>query len=198
MPNPTEQLLTLYAAHFAPDPLYIAKPRPTDPSKGRAVKAQLRLAPVYVANPDTPAAGYFDRDANKQGGLFIEIATQQGQNAAGNATFGWTHDSLVRAKLGRADLGKLVWAYHAVRERGEALPKGIADTKTPSAVGLPHKFNGQLTIITYDFGQGYGDLQVSKVTENRRQSIRLSIDEEFQLFRYLGAALDRFHQVGKR
>lgn len=193
-PNQLESLYQWYRTTFSPQPHIIHKPN--GKGNGQALKIQMRMNPVFVETPD---GGFFDREANKQGGLFVEIAPQ-GPKVGDFPTFLWKdREQVVRAKLGIPDITGLLTAIREWRELTHDVPpylQGRADPKS-NQVSLFHKYNSGSTIITYTFDEQQSILRISK-GKDRARSIALTLGEELLLKRYLDMALEAHLRVGKR
>lgn len=186
---------------FAPAPREFHKP--TKSGTGAALKLHLRLLPKLVVLEES---SFFDREANKQGGLFVELAAQEGHDGRGNATFGWRNQAtLVRAKLGMADIQSLLVGQRRYRA-GYDVPADLRGRDgQPNVISLFHKFERNTTAgqskdtsaITYQLDEESGSFRISKSRELNR-SIKLSMGEELVFVRYLELALDAFLRVGKR
>lgn len=188
------ELHTLALTDFAPQQHVIHKPNMK--GTGQALKIQLRLAPKWVATAD---GGFFDREANKAGGLFIELAPQ-GPKVDNNATFLWQDPAqLIRAKLGMADIIGLLAAIREYRTCRADVPEYLrskSDPK-PNEVSLFHKFGTSSTAITYTFQEASSILRVSK-SKDLARSISINLGEELIVQRMLDLALTAYLKVGKR
>lgn len=193
-----EQLNTLYVlaqTEFAPQQHVIHKPNMK--GTGQALKIQLRLTPKWVQTDD---GGFFDREANKNGGLFLELAPQGPKDTNNNPTFLWKdQDKLLRAKLGMADIIGLLAAIRQYRVANMAVPSYLQNKSNPQAdqVSLFHKYKQGSTVITYTFGEEQSVLRISKGKDQAR-SIALNLGEELILERMLNLALTAYLKVGKR
>ena len=193
-----EQLNTLYTlalTEFAPQQHVIHKP--TKNGTGQALKIQLRLAPKWVSTAD---GGFFDKAANKDGGLFLELVPQGPKDENDNATFLWKEpDKILRAKLGMADIIGLLAAIREYRIGRADVPEYLRNKQSPQAnqVSLFHKFGGGSTIITYTFDEQQSVLRISKGKDQAR-SIALTLGEELILERMLDLSLTAYLKVGKR
>lgn len=188
------ELHVLALTEFAPQQHVIHKP--TMKGTGQALKIQLRMAPKWVPTAD---GGFFDKEANKAGGLFLELAPQ-GPMVNGNATFNWKDQSkLIRCKLGMADIIGLLAAIREYRVCRADVPSYLRSKSDPqpNAVSLFHKFAGSSTAITYTFGEESSILRISK-SKDLARSISLHVGEELILQRMLDLALTAYLKVGKR
>lgn len=191
-----EQIAVLVGTSFAPQQHVIHKP--TLKGTGQALKIQLRLHPKWVEGKDG-GAGFFDRKANKEGGLFLEIAPQGPKDENGYPTFLWRDaDKILRAKLGIPDITGLLVAIREYRHLNRNVPPYLQGKNgQANAVSLFHKFEKGSTIITYTFDEYQSILRISKGKDLAR-SISLSLSEEKILEHMLEMALDAFLRVGKR
>lgn len=166
--------------------------KPNKAGTGQALKLELRLAPQFVAGEK---GGYYDPEANKEGGLFLELAGQ-GPAKNGFATFDW--QTVLRCKLGVPDLTGLLLAIRNWRQLGYEVPGHLqGKAGKPNTVTLFHKTPTDSTIITYEFGDSSSVLRISKGKDLAR-SISLSLTEEFLFERYLALSLDAHLKTGKR
>ena len=170
-----------------PESLYVYKPMKS--GKGAALKVDLRLVPTYGET------GYV---ADVKGGLFVELAAQEGEKD-GFPTFGWKSEDKLSAKLGIPDVTAILVGLREVRLRGKVVPAGIRSKgdEKGTTVGMFHVFKDETTAIQLQFGADGSFLQISKSKEERR-SIKLTLQEEVQLEIYLRFALQRLLQVGVR
>lgn len=170
--------------------------KPNRNGTGQALKIHLRLSPKWVETAD---GGFFDREANKQGGLFLELAPQ-GPKVGDYPTFLWRDaQQVIRAKLGMPDLIGWLVAYREYRLLRADVPlylQSNTDPK-PNQLSLFHKFKSGSTIITYTFDEAQGILRISKGRDHAR-SIALNLGEELLFARYLELALDAHLKIGKR
>lgn len=195
-----EGMKVLLESEFSPQQHIIHKP--TMKGTGQALKLQLRLTPKWIP---TDNGGYFDKDANKRGGLFLELVPQSGNDGKGNATFAWQDaDKVIRVKFGMPDIVGLLAAIREYRLRGAPVPvylregKGPAKAQSPdNKVFLFHKTEKGSTIITYEFREEDSVLRISKGKDNAR-SIAINLGEEVLFQRVLEMALDAYLRVGKR
>lgn len=170
--------------------------KPNRSGTGQAMKVQLRLSPKWVETAD---GGFFDREANKQGGLFVEIAPQ-GPKVGDYPTFLWRDAAQVmRAKLGVPDMVGWLVAYREYRVCRADVPLYLQSNTQPKAnqLSLFHKTKAGSTIITYTFDEAQGILRISKGAD-RARSIALNLGEELAFARYLELALDAHLKIGKR
>jgi hypothetical protein len=170
-----------------PEALYVYKPAKS--GNGTALKLDLRLVPTYG---DT---GYV---AEVKGGLFVELAAQEGEKN-GFPVFGWKSETKVSAKLGIPDVTTMLVGLREVRLKGKPVPQSVrakGDEKGIS-VGMFHRFGEETAAISLQFGADGSFFQVSKSATLRR-SIKLSLTEEIGLEVYLRFALQRLLQLGVR
>lgn len=187
-------LEALIRTQFNPAQHIIHKPNRS--GTGQALKLQLRLEPKWI---NTESGGYFDREANKQGGLFLELVPQSGKDDNGNATFAWRDDSkVIRCKLGIPDITGLLTAIREYRILNRVVPPYLqGKAAKENGVELFHKFERGSTIISYSFDEQQSILRISKGKDLYR-SIAITLGEELLLQRYLELALDAYLKVGKR
>lgn len=189
------ELHVLALTEFAPQQHVIHKP--TMKGSGQALKIQLRLSPKWVETTD---GGYFDKQANKDGGLFLEIAPQ-GPVKDGFATFLWREpDQVLRCKLGMADIIGLLAAIREYRIGRADVPKYLQDRNNgqPNQVSFFHKTpGGGSTIISYTFDEQQSILRISKGKDKAR-SIAINLGEELILQELLQQSLRAYLKVGKR
>ena len=104
----------------------------------------------------------------------------------------------VRAKLGLADVTKLLTAMREVRHLGKEVPASMRgkDGK-PLVVSLFHKFGDTGTAISYGFDSERSILRVSK-SRDLAASISIDLSEELGLEYYLSMSLENFLRVGLR
>jgi hypothetical protein len=196
--DPKAMLAAIYiqlATEFEPQHHVIHKPNMK--GTGQALKIQLRLAPKWVATEDDK--GYFDAAANKQGGLFLEIAPQ-GPKVGDNPTFLWKdEDKLIRCKLGIPDITGLLAAMREYRIGRADVPAYLQDRKNPqpNQVSLFHKNKTGSTIISYTLEEQQSILRISKGKDQAR-SIALTMGEELILQTMLEQSLKVYLKVGKR
>lgn len=184
-------LQRLMGTEWTPQPLLVYKP--TKSGSGTAMRVQLRLEPEWEEGE-----GYVRPIIKGNGGLFLELAEQQGTGDDGYARFGWADESLIRVKLGLPDVSKLITSIDQVRLAGQELPNSFrGKDKDPFTLSLFHKFGDQATAITMKFEQERSFLRVSKSRDWNR-SITLELHEELQLKAYLGLAMEGFLRVGLR
>lgn len=179
----------LAASTIRPEPVAFYKPLPS--GDGRAAKLNLRLAPTYKGDLEK----YYVEDV--EGGLFIDIAPQGGANDAGNAVFKWTDPSKVTAKLGMADLSALLVGQAEYRKTGQ-VPEGLRgkDKSKTDVISLFHKTpGGGSTSIAMQLSPTGMSLRLAKSKEHF-QSIRLNLQEELILVRFLTLSLDAFIKLG--
>jgi hypothetical protein len=158
--------------------------RPSPKGTGTALKLEVRLAPQYHAK------GYVE---SVDGGVFLELARQAGQDGAGNATFAWTE--ALRAKLGLADLTALLACLRATWAGWEQLPGTKPDR--PSQRALFHKTEAGSTIIDYSRVDGGAFLRISK-SADQKVAHRLSMEDLIAVEAYLALALDAVLRLGVR
>ena len=190
------QIFVQLATEFEPQHHVIHKPNMK--GAGVALKLQLRLAPKWV--PTEGGKGYFDAAANKQGGLFLELAPQGPKDGKGNPTFLWKdEDKLIRCKLGIPDITGLLAAIREFRIARAAVPAYLQDRKNPqeNVVSLFHKNKVGSTIISYTMEDQQSILRISKGKDQAR-SIALTLGEEIILQTMLEQALRVYLKVGKR
>lgn len=193
-----EQLSTLYTlalTEFAPQQHVIHKPNMK--GTGQALKIQLRLAPKWVETAD---GGFFDKAANKDGGLFLEVVPQGPKDANNNPTFLWKEtDKVIRAKLGMADIIGLLAAMREYRICRADVPAYLQNKSNPqpNQVSLFHKYKQGSTVISYTFEDSQSILRISKGKDLAR-SISLTLGEELIFQRLLDLALTAYLKVGKR
>lgn len=196
--TPTETLnhiAVLLNTAFTPQQHIVHKP--TMKGTGQALKLQLRLEPLWV---ESAGGGFFDKQANKDGGLFLEIAPQGGKDAGNNPTFLWKDASkLVRCKLGIPDITGLLVAIREWRIGRTSVPSYLQDRNSPkeNQVSLFHKYNNGSTIISYTFDDAQSVLRISKGKDQAR-SISLTLGEEVIFEKFLNMALEAYLKVGKR
>lgn len=171
--------------------------KPTRSGAGSALQVELRLAPRWVALEK--GGGFFDRQASKDGGCFLELVPQIGVDEQGNARFGWgNEETMLRAKLGVPDLSALLTAMREVRWLGREVPPALRGSKGGEwDVSLFHKVGQSATVITYTFEEAQSVLRISKSKDHWR-TISLQLHEELVLQRYLEHCLDAYLIVGKR
>jgi hypothetical protein len=197
--DPKQMLQSMYIqlnTEFEPQHHVIHKPNMK--GSGQALKIQLRLAPKWVATNDQ-GDGYFDAAANKQGGLFLEIAPQ-GPKVNDNPTFLWKDESqLIRCKLGIPDISGLLAAMREYRVGRADVPAYLQDRKNPqpNQVSLFHKNKTGSTIIQYTLEEQQSILRISKGKDQAR-SIALTPGEEIIFQALLEQALRVYLKVGKR
>ncbi len=152
---------------------------------------QCRVDPVWEE-----VEGGFVNPQVKGQGVFVELAKQQGAGENGYPTFGWNNP--VRAKLGLADVTKLLTAMREVRHLGKEVPASMRgkDGK-PLVVSLFHKFGDAGTAISYGFDSERSILRVSK-SRDLAASISIDLSEELGLEYYLSMSLENFLRVGLR
>jgi hypothetical protein len=156
-----------------------------------ALKVQCRVDPVWEE-----VEGGFVNPQVKGQGVFVELAKQQGAGENGYPTFGWNNP--VRAKLGLADVTKILTALREVRHLGKEVPAAMRgkDGK-PLVVSLYHKFGETGTAISYGFDAERSILRVSK-SRDLAASISMDLSEELGLEYYLSMSLENFLRVGLR
>lgn len=189
-----EQLAVLVETGFSPQQHIIHKP--TKQGNGQALKLQLRLKPKWVPSAN---GGFFDKEANKEGGFFLEIAAQ-GPKSGEHPTFLWNDEAtLVRCKLGMADISGLLVAIRQVRKLGMDVPAYLQGTQQPkpNVVSLFHKSAKGVTLISYTFNEEQSILRISSSKEKAR-SIALHLGEEVIFEKVLEMALEAYLKVGKR
>lgn len=179
----------LIRARWVPQPYLVYKPMKS--GGGVALKVQCRVDPVWEE-----VEGGFVNPQVKGQGVFVELAKQQGMAENGYPTFGWNDP--VRAKLGLADVTKLLTAMRQVRHLGLEVPSAMRgkDGK-PMVVSLFHKFGDSGTAISYGFDAERSILRVSKSRDNAA-SISIDLSEELGLEYYLSMSLENFLRVGLR
>lgn len=168
--------------------------KPTKAGTGQALKIQLRLEPVWMDE------GYYDPAANKEGGLFLDLAKQGPPNEAGYPTFLWQDQkTLIRAKLGITDISTLLASINRVRNLGMPVPTYAQNKSRPdgASVSLFHKFKNGSTVVSYTFQDESAIIRISK-SKDLARSISLTLGEEVIFQRYLSLALDAYITVGKR
>jgi hypothetical protein len=184
-------LQRLLGTEWTPQPLLVYKPR--NKGDGVAMRVQLRLEPEWEEGE-----GFVRPVIKGNGGLFLELAEQQGTGEGGYAKFGWTDDNLIRVKLGIADVSKILTAIQQVRLAGQELPASMRGKDgDPFVLALFHKFGDQSTAISMKFEGDRSFIRVSKSRDWSR-SISLELHEELQLKAYLELALEGFLRVGLR
>lgn len=127
-----------------------------------------------------------------EGGLFLELAAQQGSGEDGFARFGWRAEDLIKVKLGPVDVTHLLTVLQSARDRRE-LPEG--KPFVAGGVELFHKSPSGTAVINLTLDPTGGFLSVSRSKELRR-SIRLTRPELVALEAYLELALRAFLVVG--
>lgn len=186
-------LQQLVRARWVPQPYLVYKPLKA--GGGMALKVQCRVDPVWEEREGPDGQVFLNPNVKGQG-VFVELAKQQGKGENGYPTFGWGDP--VRAKLGLADVTKLLTAMREVRGLGKEVPSAMRgkDGK-PMVVSLFHKFGESGTAISYGFEAERSLLRVSKSREVAG-SIAMDLSEEYGLQVYLQAALENFVWVGLR
>lgn len=182
-------------------PYLLYKPSFKDAAKGSAAKVHCSLRPEF-------AEGYLTK--NVKGGVFLEIAKQEGKDANGNVSFGWTvsgesDPDKVVTKLGLVDLQTMLFAFKTVRDQGKELPEFYRPKRpseamakyAPFTVELFHKFKDTTTIINLSITDRGSFLSVSKGAGLRR-NISISLSEEMAFRRYLEHCLWACLIVGER
>lgn len=173
-----------------PEPMYVYKPRKD--GSGTALRADLRLSVTFGDKGFVSEA---------EGGLYLELAAQEGKTDGGFAKFGWGNDeTIIRTKLGMPDVINLLLAFRQVRHLGGEVPDAIrpkSHKEATHSVELFHKFGKDTTIISLEFKDGGSYLRLSRSKELTR-SVSLSLAEEVQLETYLQMALEAFLRVGMR
>jgi hypothetical protein len=167
-----------------------------------ALKLECRLKPVL-----TQAESGVEYVSNIEGGLFLELAAQNGMIGK-NAAFGWQdRETLLTAKLGIRDVTQLLAAKQAFELTGatpfdiQPQPRGdraLAPEIQRSSVSLFHKFGDQTTAISVQFTDDAGLIIGISKGKDRRRSIKLDRYELLGFFRYLELALDQFLSMGHR
>lgn len=177
------------ASAFVPQPYLVYKPSRS--GSGSALKVHLRVDPVWEEREGGVVVPQV-----KGTGVFVEVARQAGVGPGGFPAFGW--GEAVRAKLGLADVTKVVCAMREVRVCGREVP-GVMRGRggEPFVVSLYHKFGESGTAITYAFEAERSVLRVSKSRE-QAGSVSLDLHEEVGLEAYLRLALDAFVRMGVR
>ena len=176
-------------ARWVPQPYLVYKPMKS--GGGVALKVQCRVDPEW----EEVEGGYVNPQVKGQG-VFVELAKQGSLGDNGYPTFHWADP--VRAKLGLADVTKLLTAMREVRHLGKEVPTTMRgkDGK-PLVVSLFHKFGDSGTAISYGFDAERSILRVSK-SRDLAQSISIDLAEELGLEYYLSMALENFLRVGLR
>lgn len=177
----------LQYSRWTPQPYLVYKPSPGP--GGVALKVHARVDPVWEEK------GPYQNPNTKGQGVFLELAAQVGKSEAGFPTFDWT--KTVRAKLGLADLSKVLVSIREVRHLGKAVPTAFQGKGKSSVVSLFHKFGDSGTAINYGFEEERSILRVSK-SKDLARSISLDLAEEYALEVYLHTALENFLRVGVR
>ena len=184
-------LSNLLGTEWTPQPLLVYKPRKS--GDGVAMRVQLRLEPEWEQGD-----GFARPVIKGNGGLFLELAEQQGTGEGGFAKFGWSDPNIVRVKLGLPDVSKILASLEQVRLAGQELPASFrGKDQDPFTLSLFHKFGDQSTAITLKLEADRSFLRVSKAKDWNR-AISLEVHEELQLRAYLGLALTGFLRVGLR
>lgn len=189
-------LKLLAGTEWTPEPLLVYKPRQN--GQGVAMRVQLRLEPEWEVGEN-----YVKPLVKGNGGLFMELAQQEGTGEGGFAKFGWGSDSLIRVKLGLPDVSKIIASIDRVRLAGQELPTsfrgkaGPDGVKDPFVLSLFHKFGDAGTAITMAFEDERSIIRISK-SRDWAASIVLEIHEELQLRTYLALAMEGFLRVGVR
>lgn len=184
-------LQRLMGLEWTPQPLLVYKP--TKAGSGTAMRVQLRLEPEWEEGE-----GYVRPVIKGNGGLFLELAEQQGTGEGGFAKFGWADQSLIRVKLGLPDVSKVITSIDQVRLAGQELPASFrGKDQDPFTLSLFHKFGDQSTAISLKLEQDRSFLRVSKAKDWSR-SITLELHEELQLRTYLAMSMEGFLRVGLR
>jgi hypothetical protein len=191
-------LQRLLGTEWTPQPLLVYKPR--NKGDGVAMRVQLRLEPEWeeIEASEGKPQGFARPVIKGNGGLFLELAEQQGTGEGGFAKFGWTDDRLIRVKLGIADVSKILTGIQQVRVAGQELPASMRGKDgDPFVLALFHKFGDQSTAISMKFEGDRSFIRVSK-SKDWSRSISLELHEELQLKAYLELALEGFLRVGLR
>lgn len=183
--------------HYHPEPLGFYKPM--GPGKGKAMKVQYR----YKALENDK--GFIE---DVEGGLFLQIAPEVGKNDGNFATFGWDqakNPTTVIAKLGLADVQGMAAAREHYR-RFYKLPASLKKKQKVEGKWVPvdgeiwgtyHKSGSGGLAIELLFAVESLTITVSRSAQ-QRQSIQLTLAEEWSFFRYLERAVDRMMDVGER
>lgn len=206
-----DDLKEFYGSLLIPQPLTIHKP--TGSGSGTALKLNTRLQFEWKDIEEAPPRRIHTRT---RGGLFIDFAKQKpAKDEKGNANFDWTNtQTLVTAKLGLVDLSGLLVAYREVRKQRRPVPVSLRpvarDTDTPEQIerktltasfthkpGLAGSTGKGTTIISYTFESDGGVFRVSKSKEQVGQ-IKLTLAEEFRVFRMFDLAMDTLLRTGGR
>lgn len=206
-------LLTQGHLDWNPEPLVFHKPRG---GNGNAVKFNLRVK-AKLAGTDNGGV-FIDKDS-LDGGLFVDIAGEDGKISVGGRDFpkfAWEggKEKRVTAKLCRPDISGLLVAIREMRHNplrwheGKIVPNIVPFMFQPK--GEPnmekagrifsafHKFGATInTAINYSFEPQQSILGISKSKDVRR-SIVLSLNEELMLERFLQNALDIYVATGLR
>lgn len=179
----------LVRSRWVPQPYLVYKPLKS--GGGVALKVQCRVDPEW----EEKEGGFVNPNVKGQG-VFVELAKQSGMGDNGYPTFGWNDP--VRAKLGLADVTKLLTAMREVRSLGKSVPTSMRGKDGKElVVSLYHKFGASGTAISYGFDAERSILRVSKSREIAA-SIAMDLSEELGLEYYFSMSLENFLRVGLR
>lgn len=180
-------------------PLLIYKPRKS--GDGKAMKMDLNITPTFVPNSE--------RIAGSSGGLFLEVVDQAGERN-GYPAFAWggqvgdqkIPQGSITVKLGVPDITTLLAGIRHIRYVGapELLPIMYRNQKQnpdPTKLVMVHKFDNNVSIISYKFTQEGSFLKISK-SRDYLKSISLSLAEEVAFEEYLRGSLQQFLNTGLR
>lgn len=192
---PSEELLFLSRLPFTLSRRVFHKPQRS--GNGKALQVELRMSPKYCLTEGGTA--YFDGEANKEGGCFLELVAQSGMDANGNARFAWDDEkAMLRVKLGAPDLAALLTAIREVRHLGREVPADLRGKAGDEwAVQLFHRTPSSSTLVQYSFAADRSTLRISRSKDHWR-SIELTLAEELVLERMLQLSLDAYLTTGKR
>ena len=186
---------------FSAAPYLLYKPSFKDESKGAAAKVHCSLRPEF-------SDGYLTKDV--KGGVFLEIAPQNGKDANGNPAFAWSvpgdpDPERIVTKLGLVDLQTMLFAYKTVRDEGKEIPEFFRPKRpseamakyNPVSIEMFHKFKDSSTIIGMTITERGTFLSISKGKDLRR-NISISLTEEMSFRKYLEHCLWACLIVGER
>lgn len=173
------------ALQFSPMAMYVYKPNRE--GTGSALKVQLRLTPAFNDK------GYVS-PKDVTGGLFVELAKQDGTGEAGFAKFGW--DDAIVVKLGLPDIGAFLLGLRS-RVTGKPIPQEFRDKKDEVGVTVSrfHKTKDSNAVIGMKFEPAGSFFGISK-PGGIKGSIKLNLAEEIELESYLRMAMQAHHVLG--
>jgi hypothetical protein len=182
-----EDLWRLSTMVLRPSPIVYYKGRRA--GGGMAGKFNLNVQPEYNE------AGFIKE---LKGGLFLDLAEQGENNAAGHPTFKWAErETLITAKFGIPDIVALLAAMRDFRVRGVDVATYLrGKANKPNQVSLFHQVSKtDTTVITYTFEPERSILNVSKARD-RQRALVLNLGEEIALQAYLEMSLDILMRYG--